>query len=500
MRKAVLLFAAFYVLLCCTSTVHGFSLLGPYENWMQPSNNLRLPADVGGPMDITARYRWNVPIVTYGFDRSFVDFFGSNGVAAVESAIQLLNAIPTANEIVLTNYPYRAAYRNWKPGDWLVDLKSVALSLMLEQLGLGEPERSVFVLRQWDESLSMFTPFFEWPDGTIPNYILERNFDPETLQPTQYINSDIYGGEYYADGSQAFVLIFPLDPVETFPGRPAIAEGFSEMNPFGIVFTNLSYDDVGGLRFLLSPTNIAMETLLPDVRPLGQRGRIVDAALRPGVGKVTFVRHKFDSCSGDPFPMRLQYWDNYIENGILNRQHVERTVRTPDILFGTAENAPYTYWPALFRRTDTSRWANNAPLNANPIGTGPGVIRPPIRIDFQRLGLSIETTPQESSVGFVAQTSWACFDGTTNAPVSFPSADSVVGDMITVRLRLYNPRLTTDFYWHAPVLPGRTAALESSTNLLNWTRWAVVTNTGAVVDWEHYGANLAREFFRVVPQ
>jgi hypothetical protein len=55
-----------------------FSLLGPYEAWMQTSNCFRLPVtlpynqpgDIGGPMCISNGYRWNVPFVTYGFDQS----------------------------------------------------------------------------------------------------------------------------------------------------------------------------------------------------------------------------------------------------------------------------------------------------------------------------------------------------------------------------------------------------------------------------------------------
>ena len=59
--------------------VQAFSLLGPYADWMQQTNNFREPGDIGGPMDITEGYRWNVPVVTYGFDKSFVDFFGRCG-------------------------------------------------------------------------------------------------------------------------------------------------------------------------------------------------------------------------------------------------------------------------------------------------------------------------------------------------------------------------------------------------------------------------------------
>lgn len=80
---------------------------------MQQTNNLREPGDIGGPMDITEGYRWNVPVVTYGFDKSFVGFFGPQGVAAVESAIKILNDLPPASTIVVTNYPFDASRRNY---------------------------------------------------------------------------------------------------------------------------------------------------------------------------------------------------------------------------------------------------------------------------------------------------------------------------------------------------------------------------------------------------
>src|SRR6266404_4804702 len=90
---------ALTVLMLFAIRVEGFALLGPYMNWMAQTNGYRQPGDIGGPMDIGEGYRWNVPVVTYGFDQSFVDYFGSNGVAAVESAIQVLNDLPPASTI-----------------------------------------------------------------------------------------------------------------------------------------------------------------------------------------------------------------------------------------------------------------------------------------------------------------------------------------------------------------------------------------------------------------
>ena len=88
-------------------------MLGPYADWMDLNKSYRLPGDIGGPMNLGEGYRWNVPVITYGFERSFLDYFGTNGVAAVESAIQTLNQVPSASQINLQDFPletWRANY------------------------------------------------------------------------------------------------------------------------------------------------------------------------------------------------------------------------------------------------------------------------------------------------------------------------------------------------------------------------------------------------------
>ncbi|MCX6915427.1 MAG: hypothetical protein NT167_20680 [Verrucomicrobia bacterium] len=135
-----------------TSPVSGFaySLLGPYADWMDIQKGYQLPGDIGGPMNIGEGYRWNVPVVTYGFDRSFLDYFGSNGVVAVEGAIGILNALPPASSIILSNYPqaiWRVNYRAKATN--LLDLKSATLFLLLEQMGLADPMRYAFCIRDY---------------------------------------------------------------------------------------------------------------------------------------------------------------------------------------------------------------------------------------------------------------------------------------------------------------------------------------------------------------
>ena len=173
----------------------GFALLGPFASWMEETNGFRQPGDIGGPMDIGSGYRWNVPIVTYGFDQSFLDYFGTNGVVAVESAIQILNDLPSASDIVLTNYPLDSESINYQAqAQNLYDLKSATLVALLEQMGLTQPIRYIFAFHQWDPIFPYYLKKCNWPEGTIPNYIVQRNFDPETLTPSQYVNGALYAG------------------------------------------------------------------------------------------------------------------------------------------------------------------------------------------------------------------------------------------------------------------------------------------------------------------
>jgi len=74
------------IFLLCAVRAHAFSLVGPYTDWMDRTKAYR-GASIGGPMNFNEGYRWNIPVITYGFERSFLDYFGSNGVAAVDAAV-----------------------------------------------------------------------------------------------------------------------------------------------------------------------------------------------------------------------------------------------------------------------------------------------------------------------------------------------------------------------------------------------------------------------------
>src|SRR5205807_1207088 len=130
------------------------------------------------------------------------------------------------------------------------------------------------------------------------------------------------------------------DAIESMadPSRPAnsaVADGISGPGQF---FAGLSRDDAGGLRLLLSTNAIKIEFLLPGVRGAGiDASSWVDRAARPGADKITLLRHPFDAALAHFLPMTNQFTDNYVTNGAVRQQHVERVVSQPDFLFTAAD-------------------------------------------------------------------------------------------------------------------------------------------------------------------
>ena len=499
-------------------TAHGFALLGPYEDWMDVTNSFRQFADIGGPMDLKAGYRWNVPVVSYGFDRSFLDYFGSNGVEAVESAINILNSLPPASALVVTNYPLSTGYRNYQgEAQNLCDLKSATLSLLVEHLGLAQPIRSIFLLRQWDPILSSLWYLGAgppWPDGAVPNLITERNFDPQTLTPTNVVNNSLYSGLVYvrALGSNgiptlADVIENKVDPLDA--SSPPVAEnflsGYDSYQHSGFAYTGLTYDDVGGLSYLLATNNINFENLLPDVYPTADNQSLVNGALRPGVDKITFVPHPFDTQSSAFTPLTNEFTDTYITNGQVLHQQLKRVIKRPDFIFSAADLGKQSSAAPYYLRTGTTNWTNNANLNGTATTAGPGVIAPAVNISFHKLGgwvTSSEPSPERSS--WVSVEQWGSFDQSTNAPVVYPDLSSNTNQPLVLRLRLVSggssSKFINAFDWQVPIPIGETAQLLSSTNLANWTLVNTVTNTGGVIEWFHQGVSQSQRFFRVMPQ
>lgn len=256
-------------LLLTASKGMAFSLLGPYDAWQNAGLGYNpLNSDIGGPKNLTEEFRWTIPVVTYGFDDNFINYFGTNGVKAVEGAFKILNDLtitPSASAInadpsKLANLPTSTMRENsTASGLNLIDLRSTALSHILEEMGLASAERYTWTL------------FARAVDG-VPstNYtVIQRNFDPFTYQPSSYVNDTRYTYRIveFAPPPVAFTDAIEVLVDTTADANTSVSSSsaglFSANLSAGIFFNGLTRDDVGGLRYLYNPNNINREDLPP---------------------------------------------------------------------------------------------------------------------------------------------------------------------------------------------------------------------------------------------
>ena len=482
-----------------------FALLGPVEPWMQATNGVIWAGDIGGPMDIGSGYRWNVPVVTYGFDQSFLDYFGTNGVAAVEGAIQILNDLPPSSQIGLTNYPFHSQRINYYAQSLsLIDLKSQTLPLLLEHMGLAQPTRSIYVLHQWDPVLADESNIllFDVFEGTnFSKFIFTRNYDPQSLSASPYVNDTLYSAKIYIFHNDShYISPFNVDPLADQNAAVADNAGVGFVGA-GVFYDGLTYDDVGGMAYLLSTNNVNYETLLSDVQGVGTNS-FVNGSSRPGVKKITFLPQPTGLLPGTFLPMTNQFTDTYITNGNAIHQQLQRVITQPDFLFSAGNDS---------FRTGTTNWINNSALNSNPTGAGPGIIRPPINIVFQKMGsyfynpYPFSGPESEDSVQDVTSSlgAFGTFDGSTNAPIVYPVPQT---GNVTMAIRVLLSHANSPFFnfqsfeWTPTSLAGTVYALQTSTNLSNWNSLFVVTNNGSVCTYQNVNANSPSRFYRLVPQ
>lgn len=452
-------------------SAHAFSLAGPPASWMTADMNYD-PALA--PMTPGEGYRYNSPVVVYGFDQSFIEFFGAEGVDAVESAIKIMNDLPAASALDPANYPQSTARVNQSARRFrLLDLKSNVLSVLVENQGLVAPERYVWTLRQ-----------VERPNEFTRNFLtLRRNYDPFTVLPSSFINGTFYTFQIQQTGDDVWEAVeISVDPSEPNVSVVGLMGGETDSsvgridaraqriyNSRGLYFSGLTQDDVGGLRYLYHPGTVAVEqlpagTTLRTTRSVdeissggggasawtpvygvglvtgGTGGAtnttgVVDIAVRRGVNKVTYVRGDVGNQVLGTFrrPVVVRYSDSFSTNGVggtFRTQNVERAMTAPDILFtaedlGTGGGQPV---PVLVARTVA--YQNLGTLNSNQGGAGSvGPLGPGIKgssttiISLARVGLTeLNSSSQDNLTeeqGFTSYM-WGSYDGSTNAPIVYP--------------------------------------------------------------------------------
>jgi hypothetical protein len=410
--------------------------------------------------------------------------------------------LPPASSIVLTNYPLATRNFNATAGALnLVDLKSVTLFFLLEQMGLTDPIRYAWCIRDF-EDLSGTNYFFD---------VIQRNFDPASAQPSSSVNGELYS--YYIhvptlspSPTNIFCEAIPIPVGPPGSWTPLVPAATAPSAP-GVFSTNLSWDDVGGLRYLLSGGQVRCESLLPDVHLAGTNdGSFVQTADRPGIEKVTFVRHPVGSLNGEFEPFTNQWTDIYYGWDEPVYQEVERVTTSPDILFSGSDLTPSEFGVGLAAtRTGTTNWANNANLNGNSGGAGPGVIQPPITITYNTGGpFYVNTADPGSGIYFLDLGNaspgmrWSSYDGSTNAPIRYPDVQ-VAFQPTQVDLQLLLNGVTNDLRWSLSGAAYGLFFFQTSSNLSDWGTLTTLTNSGDVFNYQFQAAtNEASRFFRTI--
>lgn len=245
--------------------------------------------DLGGPKNFDEGYRRNDPVLYYACDENFSGFFGAQGEAAIDQAFGIMNNVFTnyadgvdGYSANLTEFPFDSTSPNaTATALFLTDLKSVTLHLLVEQMGLAEPERFTWTLED------RFLP----PGGKCPlseeYLVIQRNYattdqplnGPETgTLYSPYVDNVLYSygiaddcGTLPTGSSIKWTAItepFSVNPDERefvsvaanddegLELQDSIPGGGLESGEF---YTGLTEDDVAGLRYLMTSNNIQFE-------------------------------------------------------------------------------------------------------------------------------------------------------------------------------------------------------------------------------------------------
>ena len=452
------------VLVWSVTQVFGFTLDGVLAPWQTPRLGYDLSASLfGGPMNLGEEYRWNVPVVYYTFTPEFLNYFGQKGVDEIEKAIQFMNDLPPVSQLNLEDYPLTSQRINHRAeAVFLVDLKSEALSFLLQGAGVTDPTRYVYTLRnRWIS-----------PGGAPTNYyVIKRNFDPVTLHHSSFVNGTLWTYTTIIDGPvRSLAITAPVDPLALLGLISApVTSGFvggTGLLVQGGFWTGLTRDDVGGLKYVYHRTNYNVENPPPNAfTGIGTSGvtggggspwtipappptnappgtvvntNFITSALRSGIEKVAYQRVDFDSRFGFFEPFTNSWTDTIVTNGATRSQTLLRPQLSADIIFDAADlQGPDDNMGVVVVQADAINWTNNAALNGlfDPAANfGPGVIQPAqggagsLVLTFNAVGpllLNINPFFLSEANAFTVTFLWGSFDGSTNEPVVYPVGTSI---------------------------------------------------------------------------
>ena len=498
MRSFLQISATAAFILLTAEQAHGFSLVGPLPPWQtaglgyQGAGTLTAfnnTVGTGGPMNINEEYRWNVPTIHYGFSAEFLSYFGQSGVDSIEEAVAILNDVGDVDSIDLNEVPTESGRINLRAGALgLTDLKTMALSLMLQARGLADPARYAYALRN------------RWVVNNVTNYhVIKRNFDPFTLRPSSFINGSLYTyviQDPVPPSNYAWAANFPVDPLDRLLPRNLPVTGNTLFGtPPGFYFTKLTRDDIGGLKHIYRASNYNTENALADVTGSGGAGAagtqvgfpgggdtfdfpsavggvgggtfdfpfnaatntvaggaaavgagaagaaaggtFVNPALKGGISSLQMVRADYDSLLGVFFnPLTVRFSETVLTNDRPRSQSLTRTVLAPDIIFNAADlqGADASSAIPFVGLNGTTGWNNSDALDGNTgDDAGPGVIVPSFTITFNTVGPIFQNQQSagsffltEGALGTQSLLTWGSYDGSTNDPIVYPVGTSIL--------------------------------------------------------------------------
>jgi hypothetical protein len=390
--------------------------------------------EYGGPKNFGEGSRLTTPIITYGFDDTFLDYFGAQGVAAVESAFTVLNALPSASSANLANFLTDGAEQvNYTAQALeLLDLKSTVLWLMAEHMGLlGETHVYDLAARTHYDTATCDYEYF----------VINRNYDSVTYNPSTYVNGRLYNYSIW-DGCSVGVAVGDAieTPADTTTTRySAVATGNNLQ--IGAYYLNFTRDDMAGLKYLYRKGYYAYQPLDSNsvVEPFNSDWEAVNTTnlitgisnfdgLLGGAEKITFVKVNFDSLLNPGFnPITYSYNIAYVTNSRLFQGKVTRTITAPDILFtaaNLASEAPLAD-PALAHSGTFIQTTYVSPGG----GVTPSTIDPAELVVLNNVGpIYYNYSPNFlDNLNYAEYPifNWGTFDGSTNAPIAYPVGSSL---------------------------------------------------------------------------
>lgn len=263
------------------------------DSWQVPDIGYNLGGDLIAPKNLGEEYRRNTPVMYYACDPNFIDYFGANGVTAIQQAMAMVTSAFTNNPTGATRgidgysanlleFPLETRHFNYQAQALgIYDLKSATMGAMMEQMSLADPVRYVWTLHDRDHVGPVPCPV------GMQYLVVQRSFDTissplNQLQASPYVNNTLYSYQILEvcgpPPPLALSVPYSVDPLaDTYSPVASSYGGVIYVNTplglqlaqapgiysYGSFYTGLTRDDAAGLRYLYSTNNMNLEDVDP---------------------------------------------------------------------------------------------------------------------------------------------------------------------------------------------------------------------------------------------